>query len=127
MDWVECKSVGVVGPEFADVFVGGEALQRLETPCEVVGCDEIGQMPLKVIVGVVEVAFDRGFFDGSIHPLDLTVGPGMIRLGESMPDAMDAAGSVEGMSAEAGRWPLSVPGQVRELDSVIGEYRVDAI
>jgi hypothetical protein len=41
VDWVECKSVWVVDPEFADGFVGCEAPKGLESPSEVVGCDEV--------------------------------------------------------------------------------------
>jgi hypothetical protein len=32
--------------------------------------------------------FDRGFFEGTVHALDLAVGPGMIRFGEAMLDAV---------------------------------------
>jgi hypothetical protein len=44
VDLVECKSVWVVGPEFADGFVGCEAAKGLESPSEVVGCDEVRQV-----------------------------------------------------------------------------------
>jgi hypothetical protein len=32
---------------FADVFEGRKALQNLEPPSEVIGCDEVRQMPSK--------------------------------------------------------------------------------
>ncbi len=38
---------------------------------------------------------------------------------------MPAAGAVEGMATPQGRGLVAVPGQVRELDAVIGQDRVD--
>ena len=61
MDWVECKSVWVVGPEFAVSFVGCEAPKGLESQSEVVGCDEVRQVRFELFVGVIEEeAFDGG-------------------------------------------------------------------
>ena len=60
-------------------------------------------------MGVVEVAFDGGVFDGSIHALDLSVGPGMIGLSPPMFDLMKKTEPVEGMATEAGCGPLSTP------------------
>jgi hypothetical protein len=102
-------------------------LEGFESPSEVVGCDEVGQMPLKVIVAVLEEAFDGGFLDGAIHPLDLAVRPEMIWLGEPVFDATAATHAVEGMSAEACRWSLTVFGKVCELDSIIGKYRMNTV
>ncbi len=49
-------------------------------------------------MGVVEKAFDRGFLDGAVHEFDLSIRPGMIRLGESAFDSVDMAGAVKGMA-----------------------------
>jgi hypothetical protein len=38
-------------------------------------------MRSQLIVGFVEIAFDGGVPDGAVHPLDLAVGPGMLRFG----------------------------------------------
>ena len=46
MDWVECKFVGALGPDLAEIFVGREAVEGLE--------------PLG------EEAFDGSFLDGTI-------------------------------------------------------------
>ena len=98
MDWVECKSVWVVGPEFADGFVGCEAAKGLESPSEVIGCDEVRQVRFELFVGVIEEAFDGGFLDGPVHPFDLSVGPGMVGLGQTVADAMTKTDAIEGMS-----------------------------
>src|ERR1700732_1736303 len=114
MGWVECKSAWLLGPEFADGFVGREALEGLESSGEVIGCDEVGQVRFELLVVVVEEALPRGFLDGAVHPFDLSVGPGMVRLGEPVLDSVDMAGTVEGMAAEACGWPLAILRQVGE-------------
>src|SRR5712691_8250276 len=98
MDRVESKSIGFVSPEFAEVFVGSEALESLESSGEVVGFEEVGQVRFELVVGVVEVAFDGGVLDGSVHALDLAVGPGMVGLGKPLFDSMEVAGAVERMA-----------------------------
>lgn len=40
-------------------------------------------------------AFDGRFLDGAVHPLDLTVGPRVVRLGEPMFDIVGLADHVE--------------------------------
>ena len=83
----------------ADVFVGRQAFQGLEPAGEVVGRDEVGEMAAQLVVGFVVVAFDRRFLEGSVHALDLAVGPGMVGLGQPMLDGMLPASTVERMTA----------------------------
>lgn len=127
MDWVESKSICFLGPEFAEVFVGREAFECFETSDEVVGFEEVGQVRFELVVGVVEVSLDGGVFDGSIHALDLPVGPGVVGLGESVLDSMKVADPVEGVSTEACGWALPILRQIGELDAVVGEHGVDAV
>lgn len=127
MDWIEGKSVWGLSSEFAEVFVGCETFERLESAGEVVGPEEVGQVRFKLIMGVVEVSLDGGVFDGSVHALDLPVGPGMVGLGHLVFDSMNETEPVEGMAAKACRWFLAVLRQIGELDAVIGEHGVDAI
>ena len=49
-------------------------------------------------MGLVEVSFDGRVLDGSVHPFDLTVGPGMVDLGEAV---LDAAQSRQGLCSPA--------------------------
>ncbi len=127
MDWVEGKSVRGLGPELAEVFVGCEPFEGFEPSGEVVGSEEIGQMRFELVMGVVEVALDGGLLDGSVHALDLPVGPGMVGLCKPMFDSMKAAEPIEGVAAEACGWPLPVLRQIGELDAVVGDHGVDAI
>jgi hypothetical protein len=51
----------------------------------------------------------------------------MVGLGETMLDAMPAAGPVERMAAPYGGWTRSVLWQVGELDTVVREHGVDFV
>lgn len=86
MDWVESKSFCLLSPESVDGIVGCEAPKGFEPPCEVVGCDEAGQMCFELLMSFVEEALHGGFVDSAVHPFDLSVGPGMVRLGEAAID-----------------------------------------
>ena len=41
MDWVECKSVRVLRPDFEEVFVGSPSLKNFGSPGEVEDCKEV--------------------------------------------------------------------------------------
>ena len=127
MGWIESKSVWGLSPEFAEIFVGCETFEGFKSSGEVVGPKEVGQVRFELVVGVVEVSFDRSVLDGSVHPFDLPVGPGMVRLGQSVFDAMSETEPVEGMPTEASGRPLPVLRQIGEVDVVISEHGVDAI
>ena len=51
----------------------------------------------------------------------------MVGPGQPVFDSMKQAQPVERISAEARGRPLPVPGQIGELDAVVGEHGVDAI
>ena len=100
MDRIEFEFFGLDRPPFADELVGREALQGLEAPAEIVGADEVGEVPFELLVVVVVVALDGGVFDRAVPPLDLAVGPRMLRFGGAMVDIGLGAGVFEGMGAE---------------------------
>ena len=64
------------------------------------GVDEVGQMNSQLIVGFVQVVFGR-ILDGAVHPLDLTVRPGMLGLGHPMIDIVEGAGLFEDVRGRA--------------------------
>src|SRR5436190_22163325 len=68
-----------------------EAFEGLQTACEIVGGDEVGEMTAQLVVIVVVIAFDGCVLDRAVHSFDLAVGPGMIDLGESVFDTVLAA------------------------------------
>lgn len=66
-------------------------------------------------MAIVMVAFDGRCLDRPVHPLDLTVGPGVLHLSEAMLDPVLVADPVEDMVEG-----IFVPGLIDELDAVVG-------
>jgi hypothetical protein len=81
LERVKSESFGLDCPSLADELKGCEASEGLEPSGEVVGVDEVPQMGSQLIVGFIEVAFDGCVFDGSVHPLDLAIRPGVLGFG----------------------------------------------
>ena len=70
-------------------------------------------------------AFDGGFLDGAVHPLELTVRPGMVRLGQPVLDVVRLADHIEAhLTRPCGVAVARLPG---ELDVIVGQNRVDAV
>ena len=65
-------------------------------------------------MAVVMIALDGCFLDGTVHAFDLSVGTGMVRVGEAVFDSMNEAEPIERMSAKACRWDLAVLRQIGE-------------
>ena len=96
-------------PDLADVFVGREATEGLESACEVVGCHEVRQMGAQLVVVIVVETLDRRVFDGAVHALHLTaprensppdcflilVAPRMVWLRKAMFDTVGLTDHVE--------------------------------
>ena len=108
-------------PRFGDEFVGCEAIQGLETPAVIVRVDEVGEVTLELPIAVVMIALDGGFFDRPVHAFDLTIGPQMLDLGETMLDAVLAAAHIEHVGDVDGRWAIGVTRRERELNAVVGQ------
>ncbi len=53
----------------------GKTFEGLQTSAEVVGIDEVIEMPLELCVAIVVIALNSCLFDRVVQPLDLTVGP----------------------------------------------------
>ena len=70
---------------------------------------------------VVET-FDGSLLDCAIHPLDLSVGPRLFDLRQSVLDAMFVADAIEDMDEG-----VAVSFLIGELDAVVGQYDVDGI
>ena len=74
---------------------------------------------------VVMEAFDGCFLDCPVHPLDLTVRPGMIGFRQTMFDPVSFADHVEAHGARPGR--IAVTGLISELDAVICQNGMDPV
>src|ERR1700690_2118795 len=99
MERIEDESLGLSCRGLADVFIGRETLQGLQSASEVVSSDEVGEMVAELLVALVVEAVDRCFLDGPVHPFDLTVCPRVLGLGQTMVDIVLGAGKLEGMRA----------------------------
>jgi hypothetical protein len=64
----------------------------------ILGVDEEPQVLPELIVALVVVAFDSRFFEGAVHPLDLAVGPGVVRLGEPVFDVVLTTDLIEALN-----------------------------
>ena len=88
----------------------------------VVGIHKELQVSAELLMAVVVEALDGRFLDGAVHPLDLTVGPGMIHLGQLVLDVVLIADPVEDV--------LDVPDVLltrSELHTVVSQHGVDAV
>src|SRR5690606_38719784 len=79
------------------VLERGQALQSFEAPGEVIGSDEGGEVGAELVVAFIVVAPDRRLLEGAVHPLDLTIRPGMVWPGQAMIDAVLSADELEAM------------------------------
>ena len=127
MDRIKSKTCGLLSPAFADVLIGSQASEGLEAFGVIVGSDEIEKMSTQLGVVVVVVSLDGSFFDGSIHALDLPIGPGMVGFSQTMFDAETKARAIKRMSAQLGRRTSAILGQIGELNSVVSKYGMDTI
>jgi hypothetical protein len=84
-------------------------------------------MPAELLMAVVVVAFDGRVLEGSVHPFDLTVGPGMVDLGEAVLDVVLAAAHGEHVCHRASPRAGGVARRITELDAVVGQDRVDLV
>lgn len=99
MERIEREPLGLFCLYFADVLVGCEDLERLESPGEVVGAYEVSEMASK-LAGLIVEALDGRLLERPVYALDLAVGPWMFGLGEAMIDIVLRASEFEGVSAE---------------------------
>ena len=122
MDRINPEAFGLGCPLLANEFIWGQAFVRLEPATEVVGIDEVSKMLAKLFVILVMETFDGSFFDGPVHSLNLPISPRMFDLGEAMFNAMLSADTAKNVIAS-----ISIASTVRELDTVIGQYRMQGI
>src|SRR3954471_7726333 len=79
-------------------------------------------MLTKLLMSVVVVTIDRCLLERAVHPLHLTIRPGVIGFGQPMFDAMFGTDAVKQQGKSVAiRWAIS------KLDAVVGQNGVDFI
>jgi hypothetical protein len=88
----------------------------------VVGIHEELQVNSQLLVAVVVVALDRRILDRAVHPLDLTVGPRMVYLGQPVLNIVLGTDAIEDV-----REGIGILLAVGELDAIFGQDDVDVV
>src|SRR5665213_1371517 len=73
------------------------------------------------------IALDGRFLDRPIHAFNLTIGPGMLDLGQSMFDSIFPAAHIKHMRHVSCCRTVCVARWESELDPIVGENRVDLV
>lgn len=76
-------------------------------------------MFVQVVMSCVVILSHGGFFERPVHPVHLTLGPGMVGCGQPMVNPMLMTNAFKEMLQSVN---LAVAS--RELDAVIGQHRV---
>lgn len=84
-------------------------------------------MPTKLIVVGIVKAFEDGILDGSVHSFDLTIGPGVVRLGQTVFDPIICAETVEQMAQKPCRRSDAISWWMTELNAVVGQGGAQSI
>jgi hypothetical protein len=71
MAWVDGKAFWLFLPASAHVFIRCEALERVESPGEMIGLQEGLQMRFQVAMGVVVVLLNGGILERAVHAFHL--------------------------------------------------------
>jgi hypothetical protein len=73
VQWIELGAFRPLGPELVTELIGCEAVKGLEPARELVGFDEILQMPAQLLVIVLRGVLDSCILDGPVYSSDLPV------------------------------------------------------
>src|SRR5205823_13401115 len=90
LDRVEDEATWLFCPGVADVLIGREPFEDLETASEVVGRDEVDQARSEFARDRRSDSdwIDSRFVVGALHPLDLPIRPGVVGLSQTMLDVV---------------------------------------
>src|SRR5262245_27144944 len=96
------EQVWLAGPNFADGLERCEAAKGLEPFGEVVGVQERAEVLSELPVGFVVVAPHGRLLEGTVHALDLAIGPRVVGLGEAMLDVVLATDAIKHVQTPTG-------------------------
>ena len=73
------------------------------------------------------IAIDRRFLEGTVHVLDLTIGPRVVGFGQAVFDTVGSADLIEAVDPVTSRPAIAIFWQVGKLDTVIGQHRMQPV
>jgi hypothetical protein len=117
VDRIYNESIWLRSPDFADVFVRCEAIERFKAACVIVGIKELDEICAQLVMVLVVVPFDSCVLDRAVHALDLILLPRMIWLGQAMLNAICSIDHVEPHGPGTGGVPVA--GLLTELDAIV--------
>lgn len=115
MDWISNKSFRLGRPYGFDEIIGRFTFEGFEPRSEIIGHKERMQMFLQFFVACVVIPADSCLFNGSVHSLNLAVGPGMFYFGLSVFDPMSVTNTIK--RRHEGH---NILFPIAELDAIVG-------
>jgi hypothetical protein len=106
-------------PALTNLFIGSEALERVEALSNVISQQEGLQVSVQVLAGLAVIFLHGGFFEGAVQAFHWPIGPRMVGFGEPRVDAKCLAHTRKDMLE--GVW-IALAGS--ELEAVISEHGV---
>jgi hypothetical protein len=122
MAWIHREPFWFVWPDCTNVFIGRQCFKACEALGDVRGQQEGVKRLFQVLMPLVIVCLDYGFFPGPGHALDWAIGPGVIGAREPVCNRLVVADTCQEMFDG-----IVVLCPVGELDTVIGQSGLEAI
>jgi hypothetical protein len=116
------KAFGLLLPALTDIFIRRKPSKDCESLGAIIGHQEGMEVLFEGLMRLVIEVFDRGFLKGTVHALDLAVGPGTMRVGEAMRNAMLLAYTPQDMLEG-----ICILLAVGELATVVRQEGVDRV
>lgn len=114
-------------PDFSDVLVRSQALERFQSSGKIVGHQEGLQVSFQLLMRLIVVAFYGRVLDRPIHALHLTISPEMFWLSMPMLNAKAVATKVEHVPDVARSDAIPVFGLYAKLSAVVRQYGMNLV
>ena len=82
---------------------------------------------MQLVVSAVVITADGRFLDRQVHPLDLSIGQRVVRLGEPMFDPISGTDAIEEMPHVSQGRPAPITRRMTELDAIICQNGMDLV
>ena len=122
MGWIDDKLFRLILPSFNDEFVRCKTFESFKSFGKIVCIHKSRKMAFELLMSVIIIALYGGFFESTIHALDLPIRPGMVHFCKAVLDLMFMAHSIKDMHPG-----ILIHLSVRKLNAVIREDGVDFV